>query len=226
MCSLIDRMKQLLECLKHGVTTGDFRAKSIFANRLVEPCRRGNLRGLYSFKTFHGPWARVGRRGPHTLAQQLDESVLFELEAKGGAMIVETCLGDDDRWPHAIAPETADALKRLAEKYRERRVYVATTKRLLTHNLIHRYLDWGVERRTGSIDIRIRGVRGGAGDHWVPTLEGLQGLTFYTPDPENTRVFLGAHEISGLVRNPADETGRASVTIPRTHLGIPPEYRT
>lgn len=224
MCSLIDRFEQLFDSLRYGLTAGDWRARSIFSNRLIEPCVAEEGAGLYSFKTFSGAWGPVGRRATPDLAQQLAEPVLFELEAKGGTMIVDTCLADDDRWPHAVAPATAEALERLAQRHRDGRLYVATTERLLTHNLVHRYLDWTVERDTVSVDIRIRGVNGGAGDYWIPTLDELQGLTFYTPAPGSTRVYVGAHEIEGLVRNPADDTGRTSVTIPRTHLRIPPEY--
>jgi hypothetical protein len=47
----------------------------------------------------------------------------------------------------------------------------------------------------------------------VPTLDELDGLTFYTPNPERTRVLLDGDEIAALTVNAPDRTRRGSVTI-------------
>ena len=45
----------------------------------------------------------------------------------------------------------------------------------------------------------------------------LHGQTFYVPDSTRARVFVGEAEVTALKRNPADFTGRPSVTVVDTH---------
>jgi hypothetical protein len=46
----------------------------------------------------------------------------------------------------------------------------------------------------------------------------LQGITFYTPYPEKTHVYINRSELKDEERNLPDYTGKKSVTIPLKHL--------
>jgi len=47
----------------------------------------------------------------------------------------------------------------------------------------------------------------------VPTVQNLQGITFYVPDKDKVQIYVGGKEIENIRRNPADYRGRESATI-------------
>jgi hypothetical protein len=49
----------------------------------------------------------------------------------------------------------------------------------------------------------------------------LDGLTFYVANPAATRVTVKGREVTDLSRNPPDETGAESVSIPWRRLEFP-----
>jgi hypothetical protein len=152
--------------------------------------------------------------------------VLNELAAKRGYILVYTHLWRDFDYPQLMAPEAAKAIRCLAEQYREGRIYVTTTRKLLTYNLVHRFLEWNAKRAGDEIHISISGVRDDVQGAWPPSLAELQGLTFYTHKPDKTRLFLKHREIGKVARNPPDETGRPSAGMPRTRQAVPSDQHT
>ncbi len=242
-CSLVDYGRQLFEYLSHAFVTGEWTGRAVFANHLLEPWQPGerdapvpaagvtdaaaveagtdggvspwepDLR-RYSFRKYAGRWGRVPGVGSGELGRQLSEGILLELKAKGGWMLVDVRLAESESDASPWTPGSLDALLALEEEHREGRLYVTMPGRFLAANLIYRYLDWEATHSGDRVEIRIRGVRDEAGGLWVPTLDDLQGLTFYTPAPANTRLYVAGEEIEGLVRNPADHTRRESVSIP------------
>jgi len=224
--NLTDRGKQAFECLKYGILNNRWMAASIFSNRLIEPYRLDDGQSLYSFKRFANRWGGLKRACTRELAKQISRPVLDELAAKRGYMLVYTHLWRDFDYPQLMAPEAARAIRHLAEQYREGRIYVTTTRKLLTYNLVHRFLEWNAKRAGDETHINISGVRDDVQGAWTPGLAELQGLTFYTDTPDRTRVFLKRREVGEIVKNPPDETGRPSVSIPRTYQTFPSKYRT
>jgi hypothetical protein len=178
----------------------------------------------YSFRKYAGRWGRVPGVGSGELERQLSEGILLELKAKGGWMLVDVRLGESESDASPWTPGSLDALLALEEEHREGRLYVTTPGRLLAANLIHRHLDWEATRSGDGVEIRVRGVRDEAGGLWVPTVDDLQGLTFYTPAPASTRLFIAGEEIEGLVTNPADHTRRESVSIPLADDRFPRDF--
>jgi hypothetical protein len=65
-------------------------------------------------------------------------------------------------------------------------------------------------------------VNDGVTEPWVPTVEELDGITFYTPDPGRTRVVVAGEELSSVSANPPDRTYRGSVTIHDSPLHATP----
>jgi hypothetical protein len=55
----------------------------------------------------------------------------------------------------------------------------------------------------------------------APTIEQLQGLTFYVPDSSKVEVYVRGVEVKDIQHNPADDCGMESITIPFTHLSFP-----
>jgi len=53
----------------------------------------------------------------------------------------------------------------------------------------------------------------------------LAGLTVYVPDSSRARLFVNDREAPGIVRNPPDETGMCSISLPWAHLEFPRAWR-
>ncbi len=220
-CTARDRAVQAVEVFRYGAATREWRARSIFGNRLVEPWRLGDGQRVYSFKRFIGRERGLAAAGSRELALALDRRVLDELKAKGGYMLVYTHPWRNPEGGGLVAPEAVRALRDLAREHHEGRIYVTTTRKLLTYNVVSRSLDWTVARTDGSIDIEIRAVDDALTGRREPALRELEGITFHTPAPERTRILIGSEPIGRLERNPPDHTGAASVTIPAARLTLP-----
>jgi hypothetical protein len=147
------------------------------------------------------------------LSDVLTTRVLDTLVERGGRMLLYTHLGKT-RAREPFAPPTRAALERLAAYHDRGAVLVTTTARLLAYRYAVEGADVSASSIDGQaqIDITVRADVEAAD---------LQGLTVYTPHADTARVHVNAQPVSILARNPPDETGRASVSIPRVPLAFP-----
>lgn len=184
-------------------------------NRLLEPwsLRDGQL--VFKFRRYgSGRWD-WGDDVPLVV----NEKILDHLIEVEGASILYVHLGDrrdrSDGLP--LSKETVDTLKMLARKFHEGKIWVTTTSRLLTYHAICDALRWHYESSDDQRFIYIDGLQSEMiGRDWL-TLENLQGVTFYTPEPTKTQiVFKGA--ALQLARNPIEPP---SVSIPLRRLEFP-----
>lgn len=154
------------------------------------------------------------------LGHVLTSSVLDILEERGGACILYTHLGKISDREKPLRGETVAALKHLAERVRDGRILLTTTRRLLDFTNTRRTHRFTATREGDWITVFVEegnGERKSTGsDFHVP-----DGLTFYVEDPEKTRMFYNGHEMSDLRRNPPDSTGRRSVSVPWIPLRMP-----
>ncbi len=96
-----------------------------------------------------------------------------------------------------------------------------TTTRLLTYHLVNKNLVWRVTCKDDIFVIDILYVKDEVDGNFVPTLEQLQGITFYTNHPEKTIIHLDGNKIAKIQINQPDEKGKTSISIPRTYLEFP-----
>ncbi|MCK4410273.1 MAG: hypothetical protein KAW67_09310, partial [Candidatus Eisenbacteria sp.] len=225
-CNLSDRLKQAGELLLYAVRTREWRARSLFSNRLLGILRLDDGQAVYSFRRFTGKRRGLRRAGSEELPELISRSVLDELQAKGGYAIIYTHLWRNRERPDVLPQEAQDALRLLADRQRRGKIYVTTTKKLLTYNLVHNHLAWEADSTGSELAIRIGGVTEPLGGLRMPALEELQGVTFYTPRPEATRLYLQDREIDSAVANPPDHTGLKSISIPLTRQLFPQKYRS
>jgi hypothetical protein len=192
-------------------------------NRLSRVMRLDDGQRVHEFVRYsnhpHGISQGATSRG---LAHAISRRALERLKEVGGFAIVYTHLGKNKDCRQVIAPETQAALRDLAREYRAGSIYVTTTSKLLNYYRASRYLVWSVERQqNGSVRITIDQLDDPAFGRSQPTVQDLQGLTFYVPDRGRADVTVRGVEVQGLQRNPADDSGVESVTIPFTHLSFP-----
>jgi hypothetical protein len=112
-------------------------------------------------------------------------------------------------------------LRHLEHDYRTGEIYVTTTSKLLNYCRAYQYLAWSHQESEGRITITIDHLDDPLFGRSHPTVSELQGLTFYVPDRIRIDVAVRGVGVEGLQRNPADESGMESVTIPFTHLSFP-----
>ncbi len=208
-CSLVDRGRQLWESLAFLYSEREWRAGSFFANRLFEPRAPEDGVTAYHYKRYAGSIVDLPGRMPSDVASQAAEALAYELRAKRGVMIV-------GRPSDEGASSFASVMARMRLEHEQGRIYFVERDRLLAYGFVRRYLDWSAERTDEGVTVRVRGVGGGLVDPWIPTLEELEGITFYTPDPERTRVFVAGEMLQDVTVNPPDWTRRGSVTIRST----------
>ena len=128
-------------------------------------------------------------------------------------MIVYTHLGMNSECPQYICPETQNALRNLAKEFEEGNIYVTTTSKLLNYYVNHKYLDWSYDSKSGTISIHIHRVKDPIFGSFVPTIQELEGITFYVPDKNKTTIYLNNKRIESVRKNPPDYKKRESLTI-------------
>ncbi|MCI0514434.1 hypothetical protein L0128_14550 [candidate division KSB1 bacterium] len=191
-------------------------------NDLILPVRLDDGQMVYEFMRYDNHPNGIGKGGNAIgVAYNLSPRLLKQLKAVQGYAIYYTHFGKNDTLNELIPAESRAVLRNLETVYRRGEIYVTTTSKLLKYYLHHRYLHWSVTANGTPTTIRIEWVDDPVFGRFVPTLADLQGITFYVPQASQTQIYLQDQLIPDLVRNPADTTGRESVTIPRTYLTYP-----
>ena len=151
------------------------------------------------------------------MGDTLREEVLERLVQAGGYMIVYTHLGKNNGPPY-LSPATVRALRSLGAKNRAGSIWVPTTSRILRYYVNKKYLKWTTIRTGNETSIVIQGTYDPVRGALIPDIDALRGLTFYVDDPENTEIILRGQEISEVVMNEPDASGRRSIMIPLQSL--------
>jgi len=185
---------------------------------------------IYAFTRYYGPGWHV-----ENLKDQISSANLDTLVSSGKYMVVVNHLafttGDIDTDPPMDtdppfnASNTA-ALRNLAQRYENGDIYVTATYKLLWYNFIHDNLNWSVTGNCASGNtFNITNVTDTAFGNFVPTIEDLQGITFYTDCPANTSVILNGTNVTNQMQtNPADYQGHQSISFPLVKLLPLPEW--
>ena len=144
--------------------------------------------------------------------------MLDTLVARRGLMILYTHLGKIRSAREPFGPAARAAFRHLADRRDAGHVLVTTTRRMLGFAAAMRRVDGTVRTdRDGGIRVDLRIASNG-----LPfKASDLDGITVYVADAARTRLFVEGREFSTLQRNPADDTGRPSVTIPWPRLEFP-----
>ncbi len=190
-------------------------------NRLLRPVALRDGQEVYEFMRCDPDWAGVGARATaREMGEVLSEGMLSRLARRGGACILYThlCKGREAEAP--FGPQALAGFRRLAEAFGRGEILVTTTRRVL-----------GYCRAAGEVSVAARRMGyelwvelsrpGRSGRPAVLSDRDLEGLSFYVPDPQRTRVTVDGREVSPLRRNPADHTGRESVSLPWQWLEFP-----
>lgn len=186
-----------------------------FQNQLlqIDQLRDGNL--VFRFKRFgHGKldWS-------DNLNFLLNDNVLRQLLKKQGYLILYIHLGDqkNKKNPRPLSNSTIRRLSHIAELYHTGQLWVQTTSRLLTYNLIHKYLKWSVSEHESSYHIVIKGL-----NRTIPEFElsltDLEGLTFQVPENKEATVLFNNRPIAcNHFADPVSHQRYVMIPISRIH---------
>jgi hypothetical protein len=151
----------------------------------------------------------------HTLRYTLGGSVLEQLLAQEGYLILYTHLGlprpgpGEELFP---SPDRA-ALERLAQYYHGGSIWVAPTVRVLSHWLMTRYLVWTAYREGERLIIHLKSLQDPTIGPRLLEREELAGLCFSVPSPRQVVLRLAGRDLIPQVLGP-DHDGETVVGLP------------
>ena len=181
---------------------------------LIRVAKLDDGQKAYEFLRFDNYWKGIATGATSKrLAYVISRRTLERLKEVGGYMVVYTHLGKNSDCSQVIAEETQNALRDLASEQERGNIYVTTTSRLLNYYLNYKYLKWSQETKGDETVITISSVEDPVFGSFIPTIEDLQGITFYVPHNDKARVYMNNKEIRDIQRNPPDYEERESVTI-------------
>lgn len=186
-----------------------------FTNQLMKNVTLADGEIINAFMRFINPWGKYSYTDAENFPRQINEKVINELKNNNGYLILYTHLGNYKNMNEILPQKTCSVLRYLADENSKGNIFITTTTRLLTFYHVYNNLKFRIEL-VGK-EIRINLLQNEAAQI-SPT--DLNGITFYTDDPENTEMFLDKKPLKKVV-NPIDSTGKKSISIPWQKLEFP-----
>ncbi|GJM24575.1 MAG: hypothetical protein DHS20C16_09900 [Phycisphaerae bacterium] len=192
-------------------------------NRILTRSTLRDGQPVYEFLRCNPHWGGVSsHETAWGFGDVLTDRMIAQLVDREGGCILYTHLGKSE--PDAKVPlgtSAIDGFRRLATAQADGNLLVTTTRRLLGFCRAKEEIGYEATRCCDSIVIDIDTTKNRYAT--LPEIidRDLEGLTFYTPDAGQTSVRIDGEDVPQVMRNAADATGRASVSIPWSRLEFP-----
>lgn len=192
------------------------------ANEVLRPIRLRDGAIVYEFLRCNPHWGGVSSGDTAAgIGDVLTEAFLRRLVEREGVCVLYTHLGKA-REPRTPFGEVAiAAFRRLADGFRRGEILVTTTRRLLGFCRAAREVSFTASREGKGLRIDLDTTTRGPLSDGGPGACDLDGLTFYVRESDSVRVTLNGREMTDIVHNPPDHTGRRSVSLPWRQLEFP-----
>lgn len=188
----------------------DIDSTSFGLKKVMKPVHMPDGSILYGFSRY--THEKIGSRGEvlwQWTAGDLDDELslvhLRKLVREGKSVVVAQHLAANQEFL-CLPKNAVQALQTLAHWQDDGKILVARTSRLLTYERVHSQLHYHLLQRGRWLEIHIDPLYDPVfGKHW-PSLSELRGITFYTPHPMHTIIFVGSTRIPDgqLVVSPSD----------------------
>lgn len=201
---------------------GDPRYEMHDPNRVLRVDKLRDGTPIYEFMRFNPHWHGVGDGATaEGIAEVLTPRVLDTLVARNAVGVLYTHLGKIHDESEFFHPATVKAFQLLREYQQQGKILVTTTRRLLGYLRTCEELKTALhtEAEGSRLDLSTNSA--------VPKPTGrvdrkdFDGLTFYGDLGHLAGFTLDGSAGQNLQKNPADETGRTSVSVPWTKLEYP-----
>jgi len=190
-------------------------------NRILRRVRLRDGREVHEFLRANPYWGGVQHAAtPEGLADTMTDRFLRRLVEREGVCILYTHLGKIKTRNEPFGPRPLDALRRLADYQHNGLILVTTTHRLLEFRRAANEVEMTVRQDEGGLFIDLRLDSQLDRKAATPT-SAIDGLTCYVVDPNAVRLTVNGRRVNNLQRNPPDQTGRASVSVPWPRLEFP-----
>ena len=127
----------------------------------------------------------------------LSDKVLKRLLEKKGYLILYIHLGDRKNKNNNLPLEktVADRFRYLADLFHLEKLWVGTTSRILTYNLVNLNLDWQYAKTSDKYVIHINGINK-FNSFFTPSVDEFQGISFKIPSKKKVEVFFKKQKIN------------------------------
>ena len=188
-------------------------------NDLLFPINFRDGQRAWEFIRFNNAWGQEHVLDIHELTKQLTPGIISRLIKNQGIMILYTHFNEHVDMS-GLSLELVKNLTHLQRKVMEGDIFMATTSRLLKYKEVHDHLSYEILENNDETTIVIKDkIKTRVGEKSL-TKKQLQGLTFYTDEPERFKIIMNEQSVS-ITINPKDETNRKSVSIRWRRLMYP-----
>ncbi|HEX9975454.1 MAG TPA: hypothetical protein VGD14_25615 [bacterium] len=120
----------------------------------------------------------------------LNEQVISHLIKKEGYLVLYIHLGaaKSGLESKSLPAMTVNKLRQIADLYRQGKLWVQTTSKLLAYNFIHRNINWKATETESSYQIHLEGFNRSVFEYYSSP-DDLSGLTFITPADKEVLIF-------------------------------------
>lgn len=191
-----------------------------FENRLSMTITLQDASEVWDFVRFVNRFGLEKTKDAYDLVGQTHPSVIKILISNAGYLVLYTHMCEGVSNLKHLPQKLINNFRFLSRMYRDGKLLVATTSRLLQYNEVHDKVVWQTENKDGMKKIDISLDIDTLGSKQKLSEDMLQGMTFYCDDPHKTAIFFDGKPMK-IQRNPKDATGRFSVTIPWRKLEYP-----
>ncbi|AOT73193.1 hypothetical protein Gferi_17815 [Geosporobacter ferrireducens] len=130
----------------------------------------------------------------YNLHNQLSKEHLDKIVDQNWYSIIANHMGNsiDDR---TLPYSAIEAFTRLKKYQDEGKILVARTSRLLEYNRCHQFIEYEAFQADTDIDIYIKGINDPQRGFFVPIIDQIRGITFYTGTADNVKIYINTTEI-------------------------------
>ena len=182
-------------------------------NDLIYVFRLDDGQPVFGFVRSGVSYRGIANASSDGLANMLRKDIFDELKENGGYMIIYMHLGKNSGYPY-IPKATQEGLRLLETEYRKGNIYVTTTAKLLEYYVNNKYLIWRSKIEGSDRNVFVEGIVDPVRGSFVPSIDDLRGITFYTDDAKNTHIYIEDRKVTEVVRNGKDHTNRESIMFP------------
>ena len=186
-------------------------------NKLMAPIILQDQTSFWEFQRWVNAWGRQTVLDVNDFTQQIAQKNIRGLIRNEGFMVLYTHFCEKLELKKGLPSKLRANLQFIRDKYNSGELLVTTTSRLLRYKEITLHLKTDVNEVNGKTIISIPSTMITPLGEQNITLSDIEGLTFYTAEPENAKIhFMGKCLASKA--NPRDHMGQTSISIPWTQL--------
>ena len=164
---------------------------------------------LLSFGRFSSyPRGKIWVADRNTLRYSLSKEVLANLIHEEGYIIIYTHLAKPINQQNIIfEKEDQRALENLSDFYQKKKIWIASTSKMLQFKMIRDNIKWNSTETSEEIIVDIKCVDDPIDGIRIPSIKELEGICFYSPAPSKTRIMLSSVDIPSVIFSSDSENG-------------------